>query len=182
LHSNFKTTPAGGTIGTKNKNKTDDGRSLLPAGHPLVFSIFGVPVLEFLNALLLIRYNASHNLSASLAYRVLQVHNVSDRAIRQTLISGDLKLLSLDPFFIQKYEFVGTLNQDLSLSAPVSSIRMSSTIQVLDNKWKRSHGSTSRELVLGLILVVALFVSTLRTIHLTCWNRWTGFCFDLLLV
>jgi hypothetical protein len=152
------------------KSKTDDGRGLSSSGNRgvnlLVFQHLWralVRLLEFLNALfkesgILV----SHNLSASLlrfAYCRCTTFQIKSDSANTDL--GRFETFEFGLFFIQKYEFVGTLNQDLVfVSTCVEYPDDFYDTSTLDNKWKAAIVLQVVSWVIGLILVVALFVST----------------------
>jgi hypothetical protein len=74
---------------------------------------------------------------------------------------GRFETFEFGLFFIQKYEFVGTLNQELVfVSTCVEYPDEFYDTSTLDNKWKAAIVLQVVSWVIGLILVVALFVST----------------------
>jgi hypothetical protein len=74
---------------------------------------------------------------------------------------GRFETFEFGLFFIQKYEFVGTVNQDLVfVNTCIEYPDEFYDTSTLDNKWKAAIVLQVVSWVIGLVLVVALFVST----------------------
>jgi hypothetical protein len=150
------------------KSKKDDGRDLSSSGNRgatlLVFQYLWcalVRLLGFLNAFFdySMQYkNISQSVGFSLAYRVYRCTTFQIKSDSANTDLGRFETFEFGLFFIQKYEFVGTLNQDLVFVS--TCVEYPDDLDTLDTKWKTAIVLQVVSWVIGLILIVALFVST----------------------